>query len=147
MYSRAEMQKIKHEFWIEFANQYPRKWLLYDTKIKDFSFKFYADNKKAQVMIDIEPRDLQKRTIYFEKLESLKNILEDEFIQDLVFERSLILENGKAISRVWVEKLGVGISNRKTWDDIFIFFSSNMDAFERFFYEYQDYISDLEANT
>ncbi|HEY0092612.1 MAG TPA: DUF4268 domain-containing protein, partial [Flavobacterium sp.] len=50
MYSKADMQKLKQEFWIAFAQKYPRKWLLYDTKIKDFSFKFFADNKKAQVL-------------------------------------------------------------------------------------------------
>lgn len=146
MYSKAEMQKIKHEFWIAFAEKHPRKWLLYDTKIKDFSFKFYADNKKAQVMIDIEPRDSEKRHVYFEKLESLKSILEDDFIKDLVFERSHTLENGKTISRIWVEMTGAGISNPKTWDTIFNFFAVKMDAFERFYDEYGDYIRDLELN-
>jgi hypothetical protein len=147
MYSKAEMQKIKHEFWVGFAEKYPRKWLLYDTKIKDFSFKFYADNKKAQVMIDIEPRDAEKRKIYFEKIESLKSILEDEFIKDLVFERNFTLESGKTICRIWVEKDGVSISNKSTWDAIFDFFNEKMTAFEYFFYEYQEYISDLETNT
>jgi hypothetical protein len=33
--------------------------------------------------------------------------LEEEFITDLVFERDYVLENGKTISRIWVEKLGV----------------------------------------
>jgi hypothetical protein len=79
---------------------------LYDTKIKDFSFKFYVDNKKAQVLIDIEPRNNDTRNAYFDKLEALKNILEEEFITDLVFERDYILENGKTISRIWVEKTG-----------------------------------------
>lgn len=147
MYSKAEMQKIKHEFWIAFAEKYPRKWILYDTKIKDFSFKFYADNKKAQVMIDIEPRDSDKRHVYFEKLESLKTVLEDDFIKDLVFERSFTLENGKTISRIWVEMTGAGISNRQTWDTIFTFFEAKMDAFERFYHEYGDYIRDLDLNT
>ena len=49
MYSKEEAQRLKREFWIAFAEKYPRKWLLYDTKIKDFSFKFFVDNKKAQV--------------------------------------------------------------------------------------------------
>jgi hypothetical protein len=44
------------------------------TQIKDFSFKFYVDNKKAQVLIDIEPRN-NTRNAYFDKLEALKNIL------------------------------------------------------------------------
>lgn len=90
MYSREESQRIKREFWVAFAEKYPRKWVLYDTKIKDFSFKFYVDNKKAQVLIDIEHRSDEKRFAYFEKLEALKNILEEEFIKDLVFEKTTL---------------------------------------------------------
>ena len=91
MYSKEEAQRLKREFWIAFAEKYPRKWLLYDTKIKDFSFKFFVDNKKAQVLIDIEPRNDEKRIAYFEKLEALKAILEDEFVTDLVFEKNELI--------------------------------------------------------
>lgn len=144
MYSKEETQKLKREFWVTFAEKYPRKWMLYDTKIKDFSFKFYVDNKKAQVLIDIEPRNDEKRTAYFDKLEALKNILEDEFIQDLVFERNYVLENGKTISRIWVEKQGLGFSNRNNWDEIFDFYNEKMDALERFYFEYDEFIKDIE---
>ena len=75
MYSKADAQLIKKEFWSTFGNEYPRKWLLYNTKIKDVTFKFNVDNKKAFVMLDIEPKDENKRKIYFEKVESLKDIL------------------------------------------------------------------------
>mgnify|MGYP003450742371 FL=1 len=91
MYSKEETQRLKREFWIAFAEKYPRKWLLYDTKIKDFAFKFYVDNKKARVLIDIEARNDQKRIAYFEKLEALKNILDEEFVSDLVFEKNHII--------------------------------------------------------
>jgi len=144
MYSREESQRIKREFWVAFAEKYPRKWVLYDTKIKDFSFKFYVDNKKAQVLIDIEHRSDEKRIAYFEKLEALKNILEEEFIKDLVFEKNYTLESGKNISRIWVEKLGVGFSNRNTWDTIFDFFNENMHALEMFYLEYDEFIKDVE---
>jgi len=147
MYSKEEAQKLKREFWVAFAESYPRKWVLYDTKIKDFSFKFYVDNKKAQVLIDIEHRNDDTRKIYFEKLESLKTILEEDFIKDLVFEKNYVLENGKTISRVWVEKLDISVSNRKYWDEIFDFFNENMHAIEMFYLEYGDYIRDLEMNT
>lgn len=147
MYSKEETQRLKREFWVAFAEKYPRKWVLYDTKIKDFSFKFYVDNKKAQVLIDIEHRNDEKRTIYFEKLESLKSILEDDFVKDLVFEKNFVLENGKTISRIWVEKSDVSVSNRKYWDEIFDFFNEKMHAVEMFYLEYGDYIRDLEINT
>lgn len=145
MYSREESQRIKREFWVAFAEKYPRKWVLYDTKIKDFSFKFFVDNKKAQVLIDIEHRSDEKRIAYFEKLEALKNILEEEFIKDLVYEKNYTLESGKTISRIWVEKLGVGFSNKNTWDIIFDFFNENMHALEMFYLEYDEFIKDVES--
>ncbi|SDH30914.1 protein of unknown function [Flavobacterium omnivorum] len=144
MYSKEETQKLKREFWVEFSEKFPRKWLLYDTKIKDFSFKFYVDNKKAQVLIAIEQRSDEKRIAYFEKLESLKNILEEEFIKDLVFEREHTLESGKTISLIWVEKLGVGVSNRKYWQEIFEFYNDKMNALELFYSEYDGYIKDIQ---
>ncbi|WP_163408185.1 DUF4268 domain-containing protein [Flavobacterium ajazii] len=144
MYSREESQKIKREFWVAFAEKYPRKWVLYNTKIKDFSFKFYVDNKKAQVLIDIEHRSDEKRNAYFEKIEALKNILEEEFIKDLVFEKNYTLESGKTISRIWVEKSGVGFSNRNTWDIIFDFFNEKMHSLEMFYLEYDEFIKDIE---
>jgi hypothetical protein len=145
MYSREESQKIKREFWVAFAEKYPRKWVLYDTKIKDFSFKFFVDNKKAQVLIDIEHRSDEKRTAYFEKIEALKNILEEEFISDLVFEKNYTLESGKTISRIWVEKSGVGFSNRNNWDAIFDFFNKKMHALEMFYLEYDEFIKDIDS--
>ena len=143
MYTKEESQRLKREFWISFAEKYPRKWILYDTKIKDFSFKFYVDNKKAQVLIDIEMRDAEKRKNYFEKLESLKTILEEEYIQDLVFENKYTLESEKTISRIWVEKLGVSVSNRQYWDEIFDFFNEKMDKLELFYLEYESFIKDI----
>lgn len=144
MYSKQETQQLKQEFWIAFSEKYPRKWVLYDTKIKDLSFKFFADNKKAQVSIDIEHRNDEKRLAYFEKIQALKNILEDEFIPDLVFEKNYTLDSGKVISRVWIEKIDISISNRACWNEIFEFFNEKMNALESFFLEYDEFIKDIE---
>ena len=127
-----------------FAQKYPRKWVLYDTKIKDFSFKFFVDNTKAQVSIEIENRSDEKRYAYFEKIEALKAILEDEFIKDLVFQKNHTLENGKTISKIWVEQLGISVSNRSYWDTIFDFFFEKMHALELFYLEYDEFIKDID---
>ena len=147
MYSKEEAKLIKQRFWTEFGQTYPRKWLLHKTKIKDFSFKFYADNKKACVMLDMEQKDDELRKIYYQKIESLKNILIENHLPGVIFEENYYLDNGKQISRIWVEKDGVSINNPKTWDDIFVFFHDNMSEFELFFYEFEDYIKDLDINT
>ena len=147
MFSKEEALQIKKDFWIAFAAEYPKKWILYNTKIKDVTFKFHIDNKKAQVLLDIEPKEENKRIVYYEKVESLKNILLEEYLPDAIFERNSYLPSGKILSRVWVEKEGISINNKKTWPVVFEFFSEKMDAFERFFYEHEDYIKDLEINT
>jgi hypothetical protein len=53
------------------------------------------------------------------------------------------LENGKTISRIWVEKNGVSVSNRNYWDTIFDFFNEKMTALELFYAEYDEFIKDI----
>lgn len=77
----------------------------------------------------------------------LKTIILEDFLDDAIFERNFHLESGKIVSRVWVEKTGISINNKNSWESIFDFFNEKMDAFERFFYEYEDYLKDLEINT
>lgn len=143
MYSKEESAKIKKEFWTSFGKSFPRKWLLYNTKIKDFSFKFVADHKKAMVCLDIEPKDAFYREYYFDKILSLKNILKNEYINDIVFDDNYVLDNGKTISRIYTqlpEKFN--IHDKNTWRNAYEFFVKNMSDFEAFFYEYEDYIKD-----
>lgn len=145
MFSREESQRIKHEFWIAFAEAYPRKWILYDTKIKDFSLKFYVDNKHAQVMIAIENRDTEKRYAYFEKLMSLKAILMEDHLPESIFEKDVYLEN-KILSKVWVDLFGISVNKREDWPIIFDFMAEKMMLLEYFFLEFQDYISDIKTS-
>lgn len=148
MFSKQEALQIKKDFWTGFAEAYPRKWLLHNTKIKDVTFKFFVDNKTAQVALEIEPKDDEKRKIYFEKVESLKTILLADFLADAVFERNYYLPNGKLISRIWVDiDQSVSVNNKNTWHEIYDFFAEKMTNFELFFYQYEDYIKDLEINT
>lgn len=142
MFSKQEAQQLKKEFWTAFGKSFPRKWLLYDTKIRDFSFKFYADNKKAEVSLDIEMPDELFRNAYFEKIWSLENILA-EYIGGFYKDEFYTLENGKIIARIWTELHGVSVYNKNTWQQIFEFFVEKMNGFERFFYEYEDFIKDV----
>jgi hypothetical protein len=77
----------------------------------------------------------------------LQTILHEDYLPEAILERTFYLDNGKIISRVWVELLQVSLNNQNTWPSIFDFFSTQMDLFEAFFLEYEDYIRDLELNT
>lgn len=140
MFSKAEAKKLREDFWISFGKSFPRKWTLYDTKIKDFSFKFHFDRKKAFVSIDIEDNSLENRQLYYNILVSLKIILQEEYLPEAIFEENFILENGKEISRIYVEKENVSIYNKNTWQETMEFFVEKMSLFEAFWAEYQDVI-------
>lgn len=142
MFSKQEAQQLKKEFWTAFGKSFPRKWILYDTKIKDFSFKFLADHKKAEVALDIEMKEELFRNAYYEKIWSLELFLQDEigaFNKDEFY----TLDHGKVISRIWVTKENVSIFNKNSWREIFEFFVDKMDGFERFYREYEDFIKDV----
>lgn len=142
MFSKQEAQQLKKDFWIAFGKSFPRKWILYDTKIKDFSFKFSADNKKAEVSLDIEMKDELFRNAYYEKIWSLEDMLKD-YVGEFYKDEFYTLENGKIISRIWVEKHGVSIFNKNSWQEIFEFSVEKMDGFERFYLDFEDFIKDV----
>ncbi len=141
MFSKEESKRLRQDFWIAFGKSYPRKWILYDTKIKGLALKFHFDLKYAMVSIDIEHHDLETRIILWDKLLSLQSILKDDFISEVQFIDSFILANQKEISRVYVEKKGVSIHNKNTWQETMIFLNNTMEKFEAFFIEYRDIIS------
>lgn len=140
MFSREESKQLRQEFWTSFGKSFPRKWTLYNTKIKDFSFKFYFDEKKAMVSLDIEDQELENRIKYYEKLESIQSILKEEYLPDVVYMNTYILDNGKEISRIYVELKNVSIHNKNTWRQTMEFLNENMEKFESFWSEYEDFI-------
>lgn len=140
MFSKEESRVLREEFWISFGKSFPRKWLLYNTKIKGLSFKFHFDAKKALVALDLED-NLNNRINGWEKLVALKSILTEDYLQDAIYEEEFYLDNGKEISRIYVlldEK--VSIHNKNSWQQTMEFFNETMSLFETFFEEYRDVI-------
>ena len=142
MFSKEESRQLRQEFWTSFGKSFPRKWILYDTKIKGFSFKFHFDNKTALIALDLED-DLENRIKYWEKLQSLKSILLSDYISEVIFKEEYFLENGKEISRIFVPlEQKVSIHNKNTWREVMVFFNETMHQFELFFEEYRDILED-----
>ena len=142
MFSKQEANTLKTEFWTAFGKSFPRKWILYDTKIKDFSFKFYTDNKKAEVALEISMKDELFRNAYFEKMQSLESILQEQ-LGDIFWDEFYTLDNGKTIARIWVEKHEVSIYNKATWQAIFEFFVEKMSALEDVYLDFEEFVKDV----
>jgi hypothetical protein len=140
MFSREESRIIRQTFWTSFGKSFPRKWILYNTTIKGLSFKFHFDTKSALIALDLEG-DLENRIIHWEKLRALQSILKNEYLPDAIFEDTYFLENGKEISRIYLSlEQKVSIHNKNNWQDVMVFFNTNMILFEAFFEEYNDII-------
>lgn len=142
MFSREESKKIREEFWTSFGKEIPRKWILYNTRIKDLQLKFSFTNEFARVSIDFTSNDEIMRAYYFDKLLSLKNILLTEYLPDAIYEEQYLLPEGKIISTVFVELKKVNIHNKKDWPLVMDFFEDRMISLELFFLEYADFIAD-----
>ena len=143
MFSKEESAQIRKEFWTSFGKSFPRKWLLYNTKIKGLSFKFVADRKKAFVCLDIENPDELVNLLYYDQMLSLKTLLEIE-LPDVIFNDEYELESGKTIHRIYVPFEGkFSVHNKNTWRDCFEFYMEIMPKFEAFYYEYEDVIKNI----
>ena len=140
MFSKEESKQLRQYFWIAFGKSFPRKWVLYNTRIKGLQLKFDFDVKKAMVSMDVDTENLEKRITLWEKLTSLKSLLTEEYWTDAIFEDSYILENGKEISRIYLEKDNVSIHNKNSWQETMEFLNKNMKQLEAFFVKYRDII-------
>jgi hypothetical protein len=142
MFSKEEAKQVRQDFWTFFGKRYQRKWTRYDTKIKDLVLQFSMENRRAMVSIDIQHDEKFFRDYYYEKLVSLKSIMQEEISNDLIFDNSYQLESGKEISRVYVALEDVKITRKTDWPSVYEFFYNHMDRFEKFFGDYRDFIAD-----
>lgn len=141
MFSKEESARLRKEFWVSFGKSFPRKWILYNTKIKGFSFKFVADRKKALVALDFEHPDEVANELLYDQLLALKSILTNDFLPEIIYDETYELENRKIIRRIYVNhEQKFSIHNKNTWRDCYEFFVETMTQFELFYIEYEDVI-------
>lgn len=144
MFSKEEAALLRKNFWTSFGKSFPRKWLLYNTKVKGVSFKFVADRKNAMVCLDLENPDEVANMLYYDQLLSLKTILETDFLPEVIFNDAFVLESGKKVHRIYVKHTHkFSIHNKNTWRDCYEFFVDKMTQFELFYYEYEDIIKNI----
>ena len=149
MFSKEEAKAHREEFWDTFKKMSARRrsslglpgnWILTQTGIRALNLKFHVDRKVAQVGIDLETRNMDKRIELYEKLESLKKLLEESMGSPMKWELDYIRENGKSVSRIYVQEDDVDIYQRDTWSRAHQFMYDRMLKLESFFNEYRDYL-------
>jgi hypothetical protein len=141
MFSKKESKQLREQFWTAFGKSYPRKWILYNTKLKGLSLKFHFELKKAMVSLDLEDLPKDQHEVLWNKLNSLKVILVEEYLEDVIYNPTYILDNQKEISRIYVQKNHVSIHDKSSWRDTMEFLNEKMTAMESFFEQYRDFLN------
>lgn len=141
MYSKVEVKALRQLFWTSFGKSFPRKWTLYNTKIKGLEFKFHFDKKSAMVCLDIDDT-IERRLELWEKIQSLQAVLLENYLPNALFEEIYYIDQDKDISRVFLLLEGVSINNKNTWQQTMEFLSLSMNQFESFFEDYNSVLED-----
>ena len=146
MYSKEESQQLRKEFWASFSNYtiyyskkigQPIEWILYKTGIKGLELKFDIEKKVVRVAIEVNCKNEEKRFDIFVELDKYKSIIENDFIDKLTWTDEFILPEGKTVSRIYTELVGVKYHNRDNWPVIFKFLAENMFKFQSNFIDIQ----------
>ena len=148
MFSKEEAKSLREAFWSQFKilsakrrlkKKLPASWILNHTGIKALNLRFHVDRHVAQVGIDLETRNMEKRLELFEKLESVKKDPRESHAEPMIWEIEYMRENGKSVSRIYQQIEGVDIYNPDTWSTAHEFMYDKMMKLENFYREYRDF--------
>lgn len=148
MYSKEVATEIRKDFWIAFdtySRKYlgpKRKWILYNTGLKDFVLKFEINRKFARVMFAFENKDEDKRFNNFVKLKEYEITFINIIGNSWIWEEQLINESGKEVCALYKQIDDVNIYKKEDWSKIFEFFASNMFKLEQAFVEVKPFIEE-----
>ena len=152
MFSKDEAKELRLGFWDGFKAQstktrrslrLKKDWMLKNTGINGVTLRFDADRKHCAVGFDISLRDKFTEALYYEKFESLRNLLESALDEEIIWDEEFITEEGRTCSRIYVKLEGVDYYQKKYWEQMWTFMIKNMILIERTFIEFKDYIENI----
>ncbi len=152
MYSRAEASQLKHEFWIAFGRYISLNlssegmkinWVNYHTGYKHVYFKMEADQKKAEISIQLTHPDALMRELYFDKFSSFRTIITDALNEAWEWQAETTDESGKSISKIYTAMQGVNVYDKNTWPEIISFLKPRIIALDEVWNDIKDGFEEL----
>lgn len=147
MYSKEEKKNNKLLFWSRLEEQMKKlknphatkvNWMHYNTQIPDLYFRMEADEKSARLCIDLQFPDNGVREVYWDQFQEFRDMLNHKFKGKLIWLKDFEHENGKTISRIYLEKDEVNINNQKDWDKMHLFLKLSFAKLDQFWTEFKD---------
>lgn len=149
MYNREEAKQLRLDFWTGFGyysrnlphlQSQNKKWILYNTKIKNLELKFELERCTARVILEVNHKREDFRLDVFEQIQQYKTIVEDAFTKALIWDYVYTLPTQKEVCRIYCEKDSFDFHKREHWPAIYTYLSTQMIKMEAVFHEIKDFI-------
>lgn len=147
MYSKQQASQLRHEFWTAFG-QYMSpilsaegekvNWVNYKTGEKHVVFRMEADQKFASIGIELTHPGIDTQKHYYDHFLHLKNILHTTLGENWDWVLHATDENGKVISRIFIEIAGKNIFDKEDWPALISFFKPRLIALDEFWSNVND---------
>lgn len=135
MYTRQEISKYKQAFWTTFgkymqpvlsASGAPINWINYKTGVNGIQFKMDGDQWTSIIGIYLVHSSLDMQREVFEKMEGLKDILEEVMGEEWEWRLLKQDEYGKIQSSITIQLDDINLYDKKNWPTLIEFFKTRM---------------------
>lgn len=142
MYSKAELAKLRKEFWTAFGmymkpvpsafGHSRTNWQNYKTGVKDIYFRMKAEREFASVGIELAHKDEDLQALFFQQFEQFRKLLEAETQESWDWQLHAVDEFGRTYSYIQIIRPGLNILDKSDWPDIISFLKPRIIALDRF---------------
>lgn len=152
MFSKEEKSALNHSFWDEFKNSMKKSstqvqrrvnWLQYPTYLKHTYLRLIFDQDQAAVCYDIQFKDKEIRSLFWEQLSELKILLEQSMGSPTIWIQNLETKEGLTISRVKWQDSDLCLYKKKDWKKAQFFIKNRLLEFDKFYQEYKEILINL----
>lgn len=147
MLSKEEFKNYKITFWNEFKAHMSKhrgnsgrrmNWLQYRTDLSDIYFRLETDKNAIRVCFDIQYKDEDIRSIIWEQMGELKQVLINEMGEEGIWNEHHFNSFLPDFCRIYWEKEGLNYLRENDRQAIFDFFEDKLVRFDRFYDTYKD---------
>jgi len=152
MLSKEERSALNHLFWSDFRKAMKNtpssskkrvNWLNYPTNLKHTYLRLVFNSNEASLCYDVQFRDEDIRTLFWEQLQELKVLIESSMETPTIWLKDYENNEGLCISRIMWETKDYSLHNKDDWKAAQKFFRERLLEFDKFYQEYQDVLIHL----
>lgn len=152
MISKEELKARNSAFWTEFQNEMRNvrsscgrriNWINYPTGVKDIYVRMETNGKSTIFGIDIQPKDEGVRSILWEQMTELRQVLEQEMGEATAWSEHNREFADRTISRIYWEKQGLNFFDDADLPEIRNYLREKIVAFDTFYQEYKEILITL----